>query len=384
MAIDSSIPLAGQSPNFDFGGSFQKGFGGAEAMQRAPIEREKMQLENQQTKTGNEAKNLELASAKLAAVGGLLAGVKDQQSYLAHLNAGIEMGVIPPEFAQKYPNYDPVGIRSFTDNMAMQKSKLDEQLKQAQIQQMTAGGSTGVLLDRLQSEPGLMDTYLGKSNANKGLISTGGNIQVAPGYNQAVASTEGAKKAAEQEAILGNAGNIEAAKATGKITGEASGEKAKRAAGAENVITLLDEAEKILPMATNGLMSRGYRGAMNAFGQSTDASQADRQLAVLSAALTASVPKMSGPQSDRDVAMYKQAAGDVANEDVPYKDRLAAVKTIRGLQEKYKDAVKETIGEMPGSQADIQAASELGAAPAKPAASKSQALEELRKRGHKL
>ncbi len=384
MAIDSSIPLAGQSPNFDFAGSFQKGFNSTEAMQRAPIEREKMQLENQQTKTGNEAKKLELASAKLSAVGGLLAGVNDQQSYLAHLNAGIEMGVIPPEFAQKFPNYDPVGIKSYTENISMQKSKLDEQLKKAQIQQMTAGGSTGVLLDRLQSEPGLMDTYLGKSNANKGLISTDGNIQVAPGYNQAVASTEGAKKAAEQQAVLGAAGDIEAAKASGKITGEASGEKAKKAAGADNTLMLLDEAEKLLPSATNGLGDRAVRGFANTFGVSTESSQADRQLAVLSAALTASVPKMSGPQSDKDVAMYKQAAGDVANPDVPYKDRLAAVKTIRTLQEKYKDAVKESVGEMPGSQADIQAASELGAAPAKPPVSKSQALARLRTRGHKL
>ncbi len=90
------------------------------------------------------------------------------------------------------------------------------------------------------------------------------------------------------------------------------------------------------------------------FGKSTEAGDTDRQLSIIGAALTAGVPRMSGPTSDKDMAEYKLAAGDVANPDVPYKARLAALSTMEKLQNKYAEAVTP-VPTAPKSQAEIAA-----------------------------
>jgi uncharacterized protein (UPF0147 family) len=49
------------------------------------------------------------------------------------------------------------------------------------------------------------------------------------------------------------------------------------------------------------------------------------------------MPRMEGPQSDRDVDLYRQAAGQIGDPTVPRDIKKAAVKTIRELQKKYAD-----------------------------------------------
>jgi uncharacterized protein (UPF0147 family) len=50
-----------------------------------------------------------------------------------------------------------------------------------------------------------------------------------------------------------------------------------------------------------------------------------------------SMPRMEGPQSDRDVELYSKAAGQIGDPNVPRDIKKAAVKTIRALQDKYVD-----------------------------------------------
>jgi hypothetical protein len=94
---------------------------------------------------------------------------------------------------------------------------------------------------------------------------------------------------------------------------------------------LLDQVEKIAPNATNSGLGAARDWMGNLVGYSTDAADAAAQLDVLGASLTAKVPKMSGPQSDKDAAMYKAAAGNVADRNRPMSQRLAAIKTIREI-----------------------------------------------------
>ncbi len=322
MPLDPSIPLQAKTATFDQGAAFS----GA--------------LANQAQRVKTEDEKLAAANNRLTAIGSLLNSVKDQRSYTMAKQQLAQVGIINP---QDIPDeYDPAFVEMHKNTFANAKTQLDKQFKLAEIEQMKAGGATGTLLNRLQAEPALMDTYLGKANAPKGIIVQGGQAGMMPGYNASVASTEGAKKEAEQAAILETAGNIESEKTRGAAAGKSLGEQDKRAINAPNNLMLINEAEKLLPQATSGLMAHGARGIANAFGKSTESSKADRRLNVLSAALTASVPRMEGPQSDKDVAMYKQAAGDVANPDVPYEDRLDALNTMKSLQEKYqgKEEVK--------------------------------------------
>jgi len=104
---------------------------------------------------------------------------------------------------------------------------------------------------------------------------------------------------------------------------------------------LLDQAEKAGPLATgSGAGSaRDYLGSL--VGVSTEGAKSAAQMKVIGASLTAKVPKMTGPQSDKDVAMYKEAAGNMANEKLPWETRLAAVATIREINNRQLGYAKE-------------------------------------------
>lgn len=47
------------------------------------------------------------------------------------------------------------------------------------------------------------------------------------------------------------------------------------------------------------------------------------------------MPKMSGPQSDSDVKLYKQMAGQIGDPTIPVETRQAAIDTIRKINERY-------------------------------------------------
>lgn len=70
-------------------------------------------------------------------------------------------------------------------------------------------------------------------------------------------------------------------------------------------------------------------------GYGGEASQADATLKILGEKLTAQVPRFEGPQSDKDTAAYRVAAGDIGNANKPIATRIAAIKTMIELNKKY-------------------------------------------------
>lgn len=75
----------------------------------------------------------------------------------------------------------------------------------------------------------------------------------------------------------------------------------------------------------------------NFFGQSTKGADAASQLDTISGWLTSNVPRMEGPQSDKDVANYRIMAAEVGNRTKPISQRMAAAKELQGLQAKYAE-----------------------------------------------
>lgn len=130
--------------------------------------------------------------------------------------------------------------------------------------------------------------------------------------------------------------------AVGTAVGTTEGTQEKKAIQAPQVLDLLDRAEKLLPNATSGGAAKLKRDVAGFFGSATSGSEADTQLDVIGAALTAGVPRMEGPQSNYDVKLYEKAAGDLANPDKPIEVRKAAIKTLRSLQEKYASGGQTT------------------------------------------
>jgi hypothetical protein len=104
---------------------------------------------------------------------------------------------------------------------------------------------------------------------------------------------------------------------------------------AQSVINLLDMADPLLDKATSSLAGQGIDRAAAAVGKSTEGAQAAAQLKALEGALIAKQPKMSGPQSDKDVLLYRQMAGQIGDPTIPIETRRAAIKTVRELNERY-------------------------------------------------
>jgi len=106
---------------------------------------------------------------------------------------------------------------------------------------------------------------------------------------------------------------------------------------AKDSFELMKEAGKILSSnePSSGRGENIITSAGEFFGQGGKASQADAKLKVLGGALTSKQPRFEGPQSNTDMAFYKQMAGELDNPNLPIESRLETLKTMIGLQKKY-------------------------------------------------
>lgn len=109
----------------------------------------------------------------------------------------------------------------------------------------------------------------------------------------------------------------------------------KKEVQGQTMLDLARKAQAILPNATSGAISNLATMATDAAGIPTNKSAADGQLRIIGAQLVSNVPRMEGPQSDADVRLYKQAAADVANGNIPYQTRIKSLNTIIELNQKY-------------------------------------------------
>jgi hypothetical protein len=110
---------------------------------------------------------------------------------------------------------------------------------------------------------------------------------------------------------------------------------AKKEQSAKNTLSLLDEADKIIGTATGSYIGAGVDQIGRAFGGATPGDKASSRLKVLEGSLMLNQPRMEGPQSDKDVMIYKQMAGQIGDSTVPTSIKKAALETIRALNEKY-------------------------------------------------
>jgi len=92
--------------------------------------------------------------------------------------------------------------------------------------------------------------------------------------------------------------------------------------------------QKPLPTASGAGSLVDYLG--NIGGVAPRGQNEAKRLEVIAAILTSKVPRMEGPQSDRDVELYKKASGDAGNSGLPISTRLAALDTMQKLYGKYE------------------------------------------------
>ena len=102
-------------------------------------------------------------------------------------------------------------------------------------------------------------------------------------------------------------------------------------AGVDRAIELLNQN----PTASGG--GALIDSAANFFGSSTKGADTASKLDTLSGWLVSNVPRMEGPQSDKDVLSYKTMAAEVGDRTKPISQRLAAAQELKALQAKYAD-----------------------------------------------
>lgn len=141
------------------------------------------------------------------------------------------------------------------------------------------------------------------------------------------------------------AGTIKQAEAAGGAVGKGAGEIAAgiqtKGANAQTVLGMIDEADKLIDKSTGSMGGTAVDMAAGAVGKSTEGAKAGARLKVIQAGLMTNMPRMEGPQSDADVALYRQAAAQIGDTTVPRETRKAALETVRSLQEKYAERAKQ-------------------------------------------
>jgi hypothetical protein len=133
----------------------------------------------------------------------------------------------------------------------------------------------------------------------------------------------------------------------------------KREASARNVLTIIKEAETLIDGATGSYLGAAYDEGARAFGKSTDGAQATAQLKALEGQLMMAMPRMEGPQSNLDVMLYRQMAGQIGDPTVPRETKKAALTKIKSLQQQYVGGTSGATGEW-GAPAPAQAPASTG------------------------
>jgi len=133
----------------------------------------------------------------------------------------------------------------------------------------------------------------------------------------------------------------------------------QKVSDAQSVIELLDVARPLIGKSTSSYGGAAVDQVARVFGASTEGSAAAAQLKALEGSLVSKMPKMSGPQSDKDVLLYKQMAGQIGDVTIPAENKMAAMQVIEEINRRYLNQVQAkkvpSVAELPKKAAPTQA-----------------------------
>jgi hypothetical protein len=109
----------------------------------------------------------------------------------------------------------------------------------------------------------------------------------------------------------------------------------KREQMAQNALGVIEEAKALLDRSTGSYAGAGIDEVARLFGATTRGAEAAAQLRTLEGALMMAQPRMEGPQSDKDVMLYRQMAGQIGDSTVPVAQKRAALQVIEQLHRRY-------------------------------------------------
>ncbi len=327
QADEQAVRAAYQKPGFDPQSdagimelmrlSPKAGFSAAEARQKAL----KAQADLGHVGAQTEKERLSGAKQQIDLVLQAVSAAKDPQSYaqaLQFLQAnGIKTDGAPAQ-------YDPAAIANFGQMAQTAAQRVEQEWKQK-----------GFDLDVRRANDANANAAAGHA------ITMRGQNMVDARTREATAATSQAGKppAGYRFKPDGNLEAIPGGPADTKIGGNGA-----KAQDASDVLSILAEAEPLLAKSTGSYIGTAADEAARTVGISTSGAQASAQLKALQGALVSKMPKMSGPQSDKDVQLYREMAGQIGDSTIPIATRRAAIGTIRKLNEKYAGSAPASIG----------------------------------------
>jgi|GEM_PF-1999606 len=160
-------------------------------------------------------------------------------------------------------------------------------------------------------------------------------------------------KASDYQIIQDDNGNLTRVnKLTGAVEQIGAGGRTA-AANQKDAISTRDQIERSTSALSNGAEVRKLinestgSGAGNVIdtvargvGYATHGAKAIKALEPYADIYLKSVPRFEGPQSDKDTASYRAAAGDLANPNITRAERLAALNTIERLHNKSLEQMR--------------------------------------------
>lgn len=146
----------------------------------------------------------------------------------------------------------------------------------------------------------------------------------------------GNKRPVTADDVAANQAKIKGAEASAKAEAEAQAAFDKKVTQSGGLEKILTEANKYLDDASGSLAGTAGSALKGAIGYSDKTTQANQQLKMLSGWALSNVPRMEGPQGEKDVEIYKEMAGKIGDSTIPVGDRRAAVKTLLKLTQQYK------------------------------------------------
>lgn len=173
-----------------------------------------------------------------------------------------------------------------------------------------------------------------------------------PGFKRAVSEQEAIGRLS-QELTFGP--GIEKEKVSARLSAEQGASDIKKGRQSQSILSTIKEAETLLPIASGGLGGTALSAGKGIINYSDETTQANEKLRLLSGWLVSNVPRMEGPQSNFDVQNYKTMAADVGNTMKPIGDRMAALRGLQGLQEKYSEINMAPTGIQPITADDLNA-----------------------------
>ena len=158
-------------------------------------------------------------------------------------------------------------------------------------------------------------------------------------------------------AVMGKDGNaqlIPRSQAVGmtpyNASGAAAGSPSAKQRDASEAVDIVLKAAPLVRQSTGSGTGAAvdWTGKM-LFGASPKGADVAAQLKVLGGQLVSKMPKMSGPQSDKDVQLYKEMAGQLGDPTVPHSQKEAALQTIYDINAKYAGLPERTLSFEPNS-----------------------------------